>query len=581
MHEYDRRRRRLVVRYASGAVVAALLACALPSSPLRAATVTGKVTVAGAALDGALVTVSDDRGRMETVYTNEDGSYTLDTALSGALELRVRKRYHHDDVRRIELGAQDRASIDVALTALTDAREISDDHPALSHFSRIAFDTDPAAPYSRANFTRDCLSCHQLGNSFTRWPRPAAGWVPTVQRMHGYLANADMAAIEHRAAMLAQAFDGSLVSSRPEIPVDPRIHGAKIRQWKLPGTVVPHDAEYSRRYDKVFISDMFAGDVVEVDLKTDTIERFKLPDDGVGPGGEFTRRGLPAPYGLTVARAPHSLAENSDGNFYLTDSIGAAITVFDPRTRAFRNHAVGSGALYPHTVRVDRHGIVWFTIAFSNQVGRFDPAGDTMQVVDLPETPSLSAPGTTIPYGIDVHPVDGGIWYSKLASDKIGRIDPTTLAVREFDSPVRGPRRLRFDRNGALWVTGFADGSIAKIDTAKWQAEVYELPVYAPGEVPAPYALAVHPATQEIWINDTMLDLAWRFLPYEKRFIAYPLPTKGTYTRDFSFTTEGWACTSNNPIPAAALEGGVPELICIDPGPAPALAVTQRGDARR
>ncbi len=42
--------------------------------------------------------------------------------------------------------------------------------------------------------------------------------------------------------------------------------------------------------------------------------------------------------------------------------------------------------------------------------------------------------------------------------------------------------------------------------------------VFAPDEVPTPYALAIHPGTQEVWVNDTMLDLVWRFLPDEERF---------------------------------------------------------------
>ena len=92
-----------------------------------------------------------------------------------------------------------------------------------------------------------------------------------------------------------------------------------------------------------------------------------------------------------------------------------------------------------------------------------------------------------------------------------------------------------------------------------------KLPVFAEGEIPAPYALSVNPKTQEVWVNDTMLDLVWRFLPKEERFVAYPLPMKGTYTRDVTYTKDGWACTANNPIPPAALEGNVPELICIDP----------------
>ena len=560
---------------------APLVACGLLPCAAYAASLTGTVTAAGTAVDGAIVTVMDAKGRMESVYTDTAGHFALTTTLDGKVDLRVRKRYHRDDTRALALGASDTLSIDVALTPLSDPKELSDDHPSLSHFSRIAFDKDPNAPYSRANFARDCLSCHSLGNSFTRWPRPAEGWVPTVQRMHGYLANADMPGIKHRAEMLAKAFDGSLASSRPEIPIDPMIHAATVRQWKLPGTVVPHDAEYSHTHDKVYMSDMFGGEVLETDLKSGETRHFKLPDEGAGPGGEFTKRGLPAPYGLTIARAPHSLVEGPDGKFYLTDSIGSAVTVFDPRTQSFKSHAVGGNSLYPHTVRAGKDGIVWFTIAFSNQVGRFDPKTGESTVINLPDTPSLSAPGVPIPYGVDVHPQDGGVWYSKLASDKLGRIDPVTLEVKEFDSPVRGPRRHRFDAAGHLWVTGFADGTIARIDTAKWETEIYKLPEYAPGEGPAPYALAVNPVTQEVWINDTMLDVAWRFLPQEKRFVAYPLPTKGTYTRDFSFTREGWACTSNNPIPAAALEGGVPELICIDPGPTTASAVAALGDAAR
>jgi len=123
---------------------------------------------------------------------------------------------------------------------------------------------------------------------------------------------------------------------------------------------------------------------------------------------------------------------------------------------------------------------------------------------------------------------------------------------------VRGPRRQRFDANGMLWVAEFSDGAIARIDTARWDVRICKLPVAAAGEIPAPYALAVHPVTQDIWINDTMLDVAWRFIPAEEAFVTYPLPLTPTYTRDFTFTDKGWACTANNPIPAASLEGGVP-----------------------
>ena len=77
---------------------------------------------------------------------------------------------------------------------------------------------------------------------------------------------------------------------------------------------------------------------------------------------------------------------------------------------------------------------------------------------------STGIAAVTVPYGIDVSPTDGTVWYSRLFGDKIGRIDPKTLEVKEYDSPVRGPRRMRFDRHGSLWLTGFSDGILARLD---------------------------------------------------------------------------------------------------------------------
>ncbi|MGR8946724.1 MAG: virginiamycin B lyase family protein [Gammaproteobacteria bacterium] len=520
----------------------------------------------GAPIWGAMVTLKNDDGLGESVFTNKKGEYKLSTKREGDLQLRFRKRYHEDLLKDVAVKTGQNDSVNAKLPALTDAKALSDDHPSLSHFSLIEFDEDEDGLFSRSNFARDCLSCHQLGNDFTRYPRSADGWMPTVQRMHGYWANADKESIRIRSEMLSDAFDGKLASSRPEIPFDSVVEKAKIYQWPLPDAVVPHDAEYHHGTGRIYISEMFAGEVIEADLETDKVTHFELPAEGMPPGGAFSKRGLPAPYGLTISRAPHSLAEGPDGKFYLTDSIGSAITVFDPKDASFKSHDIGGDVLYPHTVRADKEGIVWFSIAFSDQVGRFDPATGKTDVINLPESPTFGAAGTTVPYGMAVSPVDGSVWYTKLASDKIGRIDAKTLKVTEYDSPVLGPRRQRFDAAGYLWVSGFSSGDIARVDITNMDAKVYELPRYAPGEIPAPYALAVNPYTQDIWVNDTMVDVAWRFIRTEERFVAYPMPLKGTYTRDFTFTKEGWACSSNNPIPATALEGGIPELLCIDPG---------------
>lgn len=539
------------------------------ASLAQAGTVSGTVAGEdGQAIAGAIVTLSDARGVSESVYSNDQGEFRLTTGLQGELDFWVRKRYHRDDARRLTLPATATKSLKVTLAALKDPIEISNDHPTLSHFSRIGFDKDEKALFSRPNFARDCLSCHALGDAVTRQKRPVEEWAKTVQRMHAYLGNGDPKAVQARSEMLARAFDGTPVSSKPIVPTDPLLFAAKIHRWRLQTALVPHDPAVGTGDNRIYTVDMMGGKVLETDLRSGATKEYLEPADGMPGGGVFTKMGMPAPYGMTVPRAPHSLAEATNGKFYLTDLLGNSIAEFDPKTKKFAHYGIPiqAKALYPHTIRAARDGKVWFTIAFSNQVGRFDPVTKEMKIIALPDTPSLSIVGGPSPYGIDVHPADGSVWYAKLASDKIGRIDPASLEIKEFDSPVRGPRRLRFDAAGNLWVAGFSEGAIARIDVGTWQAKIYRLPVFAPAEVPSPYALAVHPKTGDVWVNDTTLDLVWRFLPKQERFVAYPLPLKGTYTRDFTFPKEGWACTTNNSL-NHLIEGGVPELICIDTGP--------------
>ena len=233
----------------------AVITCSLLPLATSALTLSGSVTnIDGTPIYGAIVTVKDATGLAESVYTNKKGKYRFATRLEGDLEMRFRKRYHEDVSKSVASTKNEEVSINAALPVLTDPKALSDDHPALSHFSLINFDSDEKALYSRGNFARDCLTCHQLGNSFTRWQRSAESWVPTVQRMHGYMANADEESIKQRSKMLAEAFvDGALATSKPEIPVDPMIESAKVYQWPLEGAVVPHDAEYHPGNGRIYI----------------------------------------------------------------------------------------------------------------------------------------------------------------------------------------------------------------------------------------------------------------------------------------------------------------------------------------
>ena len=66
----------------------------------------------------------------------------------------------------------------------------------------------------------------------------------------------------------------------------------------------------------------------------------------------------------------------------------------------------------------------------------------------------------------------GQIWYSAFGDQKIGRVDPVTGAVREFDIAISKPEyptgvlALRSDREGKLWIGNMYQASIARFDPA-------------------------------------------------------------------------------------------------------------------
>ena len=296
---------------------------------------------------------------------------------------------------------------------------------------------------------------------------------------------------------------------------------------------------------------------------------------------------------------PHSLQVAPDDSLWLTLAIGNRLARFDPVRSRFEIHEVAEG-YYPHTLRFDRAGRIWYTLAASNHVGMLDPATGAQRHVRLPARTLAQAAvlrlmpvmlwldeqvdlrsrtsgdgagsGFTmpVPYGIDIAS-DGGVWFSQLNENRIGRIDPETLDVELFETPFPAPRRLRFDRSGTLWIPSFSAGSIAAFDPETGSYRSFELPI-RPLAGETPYALAVNPVTNDVWVCGTNSDTLIRFEPATQRFTVYPLPTRVTYTREIDFDALGRVWTSNSNSPAWQIEDGQPRVLRLDPDPAASAA---------
>jgi len=174
-----------------------------------------------------------------------------------------------------------------------------------------------------------------------------------------------------------------------------------------------------------------------------------------------------------------------------------------------------------------------------------------------------------VPYGIDIAP-DGGVWFSQLNERRIGRIDPDSFEYEMIETPFETPRRIRFDSKGGLWIPSFSESLLAHFDPETRRFRTWPLPIEPLG-TETPYALAVEPKTDVVWICGTNSDTMIRFEPETESFTVFPLPTRVTYTREVDFDAEGRVWTSNSNGPTWQIEGGVPQVVRIDPDGAPGV----------
>ncbi|HME69211.1 MAG TPA: hypothetical protein VKM54_05015, partial [Myxococcota bacterium] len=157
----------------------------------------------------------------------------------------------------------------------------------------------------------------------------------------------------------------------------PELARAKIEEWHVgdPLSFI-HDTGVGDD-DKLYGVDEGHDVIWILDRTTSQIEKLALPDIDLPVGGVFS--GLRLPIGIfTGKHGPHSIAQTTDGRIWITAALSSSLIALDPKAKAFKVYPVPrgflwKGGLYPHTVRVDKNDIVWFTIVASDQIGRFDP----------------------------------------------------------------------------------------------------------------------------------------------------------------------------------------------------------------
>ncbi len=475
---------------------------------------------------------------------------------------------------------------ELMMQPMTSEQEIAS-YPSNVWLSQLDFGGDQAL---KETFQLNCAFCHQQASPFMRNERTEEQWLNVIERMNTY--GARLPDDDHRRiAQLLREEYRELRENPGRVPKprrwEPHLSAVELTEWPIgDGFSQMHDfLVHPNGY--IYIGDNLFDRIYELDPNTGEYTVYKVPhDEEMGLGGIMGNRFKVFPK-MYNYMGVHSFAySKKDGNIFITPSMQQALLEFDVKTKKFITHPMAEG-YYPHTIRVDDQDRVWFTLALSSQVAMFDRQSKRFKIYDLPArgvkewfilkslpivfsispenrpTPSPDREGTGLPmpYGIDITP-DGMVWVARLYANDLARIDPETDEVTMIDFPFKGPRRLRSDAEGNLWIVAFQDSLLVKYDPAKAEFSSWELPVI--NEIP--YALNVDRERGVVWVNGNQSDTILAFDIADESWQVYPMPRQRFFTRDIEISEEdGAVYTTNSHFPTYQSEGGVPTLLRITP----------------
>lgn len=571
----------------------------------------GKITSNTEAVKGAMVTFSHGKPvHSLTVFADEQGQF-LSPRLPwpDGYHIRVRRTGWRDVVlenQQPELGGTWTA---ITMERIADTHEMIEQLPS-NYWMKLVLDEIPDRG-QLLEFKAQCTSCHQQGSPFTsRRQFTREQWEKIIHDMAGRSAILTHDLKEALPDYYIKAYEPANVEKK--LPAYNKADGplpipsaearrAVIEEWDLGGPTSSHHDMMVYHPD---------GSIWSVDGPTDTLHKisfeknpdgdrteYPIPRGNHKPGGVYHKMSIDPNDDYLGA---HSLQTAANGDIWLTLAAGNQLAGFNPKTEKWDMVDLQEG-INPHTLRFDKKDRIWFTLSATNHVGMYNPVTREQKFIRLPspgffteiilritpfliehadwfdlrersaQSDGLSMP---VPYGIDINPVDGSVWYSQLNMSHIGRIDPETLEITSIKTPFMTPRRLRFDSKGNLWVPSYAEGTINLFDTKKMQwGKSYVIPV-EPLDTEVPYAVFVDKSTDQVWITGTQSDSLIRFQPKTEQWTIYPLPSRVTYTRDIDMDDNHALWTSHASFPTWHIESGIPKVTRLIPNGAPDISAS-------
>jgi streptogramin lyase len=168
---------------------------------------------------------------------------------------------------------------------------------------------------------------------------------------------------------------------------------------------------------------------------------------------------------LPAGQAPSSLLANADGTFWVTELGGFNVGLFDPATgelKEWPDYARRQSALF---ARPD--GKYWLPET-GGPLALFEPWTSTYTYFQNASLYSLSYPYVDN---------DGAIWSCDFVGNYLVRVTPDGLTARRWTLPdaFSYPSKIIRGFDGALWISVWGSGHIARFDPATSEMKAWEL----------------------------------------------------------------------------------------------------------
>lgn len=163
------------------------------------------------------------------------------------------------------------------------------------------------------------------------------------------------------------------------------------------------------------------------------------------------------------------LVLDKEGNIYVSQYDSTVVRRVTPGGEV---SIYASGFSAPNGLAIDSSGVLYVTNAQGGRVSKVTPGGTVVQQF---------ISGLANPTGVAVSPAQDTLYIAHYQSSRISKValaDSSNVINWISGSPLNGPVGMLFDENGILYVGGFNDGSIVKVDHDGTMTKIATIPPF-------------------------------------------------------------------------------------------------------